>query len=400
MSIAVVLVVDGLGAGFLGPYGNTWIETPALNHLAAESLLAERVWATRSSIRDGYQTIWRATGALNDPSNNQPGLISLLNAEGVTTKLLTDAPELTDHPLAAGFCEQLEIDVPEREDLATSWDATHLARFFAEAVAVIESLPANSLLWLHTRGLGAPWDAPLSFRTRYVDEEDPDPTESPAVPHLRLPPHYDDDHLHSIQCACAGQVTLVDQCLGVLLSVIRETAEARETLLAVTSLRGFPLGEHLRVGWNDASVYREMLQVPLLIRFSDGRYAMRRAAGLTELRDLTSILRQWFLGPAKTPSIALPFPTRQFSISRSGDEILLRTAAWHARFRQLCDDAEEDLDQAKLFLNPDDLWEVNDVSGRCPEVVEAAWQFIQICVANPTRLDALAVPEILLTPSE
>ena len=38
---AIILVVDRLGAGHLGPYGNTWVETPALNRLAAESVLFE-----------------------------------------------------------------------------------------------------------------------------------------------------------------------------------------------------------------------------------------------------------------------------------------------------------------------------------------------------------------------
>ena len=36
---AVVLVIDRLGAGYLGPFGNTWIDTPCFNQLASQSLL-------------------------------------------------------------------------------------------------------------------------------------------------------------------------------------------------------------------------------------------------------------------------------------------------------------------------------------------------------------------------
>jgi arylsulfatase A-like enzyme len=34
---AICLVVDRLHTGFLGAYGNTWIETPVFDRLAAES---------------------------------------------------------------------------------------------------------------------------------------------------------------------------------------------------------------------------------------------------------------------------------------------------------------------------------------------------------------------------
>ena len=38
---AIVLVVDRLAAPFLGPYGNTWLDTPQFNRLAASSMLME-----------------------------------------------------------------------------------------------------------------------------------------------------------------------------------------------------------------------------------------------------------------------------------------------------------------------------------------------------------------------
>jgi len=34
----IIVSCDGLGARFLGPYGNTWLETPAIDRLAAEGL--------------------------------------------------------------------------------------------------------------------------------------------------------------------------------------------------------------------------------------------------------------------------------------------------------------------------------------------------------------------------
>lgn len=48
MMNAIVLVVDRLGAGYLGPYGNTWLETPHWNRLAARSALFE--WALTDAV--------------------------------------------------------------------------------------------------------------------------------------------------------------------------------------------------------------------------------------------------------------------------------------------------------------------------------------------------------------
>ena len=39
---AICLVIDRLHAGYVGAYGNTWIETPAMNRLASQSFLLDQ----------------------------------------------------------------------------------------------------------------------------------------------------------------------------------------------------------------------------------------------------------------------------------------------------------------------------------------------------------------------
>ena len=109
-------------------------------------------------------------------------------------------------------------------------------------------------------------------------------------------------------------------------------------LFVVTSVRGFPLGEHLVVGWDEPCLYRELLHVPMFLRYPDSRYAMRRAAGLVEPRDLTQLLSNWFSNSTDLSPTALPLPTREFSISRNRAEMLLRTHVWHVRFPRYTDD--------------------------------------------------------------
>ena len=117
-------------------------------------------------------------------------------------------------------------------------------------------------------------------------------------------------------------------------------------------------------------------------------------------RDVTQILYNWFSDEGASGCEELPFPQRDFSISRSlrTTELLLRTAAWQARFGQWTDDMEEDLAASQLFVKPDDQAEVNDVSSRCANVTEAAWLFLQQCVSKATEYDRLQVPDVLREP--
>jgi hypothetical protein len=56
---------------------------------------------------------------------------------------------------------------------------------------------------------------------------------------------------------------------------------------------------------------------------------------------------------------------------------------------------EDDLVLAELYVKPDDLTEVNNVSDRCVDVAEAAWRFAKSCLATDQELD---LPDILKDP--
>ena len=385
MPSAVILVIDGLGAKHVGPYGNTWISTPAFNRLATESLLLEFVYAPHASLRRNYDVLWQ--DGLDQQSDD--GLLNRLHGLGVHTRLMTDSAELTEHAGALAFREQMELETTRSVRLAEEWDETGAARFCLEASELIEGMQDNTLLWLHSSGMGSPWDAPFAFREFFADEEDPEPTGSAQVPSLVLQAGYDPDMLHEIQCAFAGQVVLWDRCLDVLHSVIRKTASDLQTLVAVTSVRGFPLGEHLHVGLQDAPLYSELLHVPAFLRYPDGQSSMNRLAGLSEIGDLNKAVFDWF----ESRQVLSGRPSaREFTICQSANEVLLRSPVWQVRFPSIVDlidlEVEEAL-QPELFLKPDDQTDVNDVSVRCADVVDAAREF----AAHLLR-DSDSVPEL------
>src|SRR3569623_1969659 len=109
ISSIVVLTIDRLGAPWLGPYGNTWLDTPNFNRLAASSVLCESVMADSpeiSSIFRSYLTGQHARGHRGGAAM-LPGLIG---RAGNLARLLTDDAEIAALGESFGFeTNRLEV---------------------------------------------------------------------------------------------------------------------------------------------------------------------------------------------------------------------------------------------------------------------------------------------------
>ncbi len=268
---AIILVVDRLTTGCLGPYGATWLDTPNFNALAAEALLLENVLADSPELNDAYRAYWCGKHALiHDDDTDASSIIGRVAESAVATTLITDDAVVTEQPLAESFGERVHLRPDTPDSCASDIEATQLASLFSSAVDTLDQQSENFLLWVHARGMQGPWDAPLAFRQSLVGEDDPDPPSDVAVPSLLLPDDYDPDLLLGIVQSYAGQVMLLDTCLGVLMDAIRAHPQRGELLVIVTSPRGFPLGEHLAVGDCRSDLYSELLHVPLLVWRGDG----------------------------------------------------------------------------------------------------------------------------------
>ena len=272
MPRAVVLVVDGLSAPYLGPYGNTWLETPAFNRLAAESLLWETVLIHDPDLLRGYDAYWPGRmktspgGFPEDASSGEAiSLFDRLHARDVAVHMLSSDRRLQQHPLfeQIDHFDDLAL-IEEPSELADEMESTELARFFANALDAWQQMDDSSLLWLHSTGMEGPWDAPYELRAQFADEDDPEPLRDPRPPRFRLEndQQIDPDVRHRLMCGYAGQISLLDACFEIFLQAIRNR---KDTLLIVTSTGGYPLGEHRSVGRSEGHLYRELLHVPLLI---------------------------------------------------------------------------------------------------------------------------------------
>jgi len=413
---AICLVVDRLHAGYVGAYGNTWIETPWLDRLAAESMVFDQCLIDSPQLGSLCRSYWQGWHPLLGSSvpEDRPALPSLLGGAGVGTTLLTDEPAVARHPLSRAFDSLIRLDLPEFPQVAEGVDQTHVARCFARVVDWLESAREPFLLWCHLTGLGGPWDAPLEFRIRYAEQDDPDPPDSAEAPCQMLEEDYDPDQLLGISQAYAGQVSLVDVCVGALLEYLHDSSTGQETLLTLASARGFPLGEHRRVGAYDDSLYGELVHVPLWLRFPDSLGQAARSQALVRPADLRSTLLDWWgiADRAQSPGAASLMPLVREETDSIRDRLCIvesgggatghrcetlvdwsraiRTPAWYLRQG----------DEPELYAKPDDRWEVNDVADRCDEVVgllqKAAIEYERSLRSG--RLDDLPpLDEILLT---
>ena len=330
-------------------------------------------------IDDGlrYLEFLRAIGLHDDDIDS---LLTALSSMGVATTLLSDDSEVNRNPLANHFTSASQLKISSPEVRAERVEETQLAQVFAAAVDELKRATPPHLLWIHAQGLASAWDAPLALRRSLMGDEDPDPPSGVEVPAEVLPRDYDPDALFGIVQACAGQVLVLDTCLGVLLDAVRAKSASEDVLFLLTSPRGFPLGEHLRVGDVDDVLYGELVHLPCLIRRSDGVGAMARDHALVQATDIAATLADWFglgdsfktagqassatqtqsLLPLTEPMSAL-WP-RDRVCSETGGERAIRTHAWF--LRRPADGKPE------LYRKPDDLWETNEIADRCANIVE------------------------------
>ncbi|MEX2174508.1 MAG: sulfatase-like hydrolase/transferase [Pirellulaceae bacterium] len=375
---AVVVVVDRLGTGFLGPYGNTWLDTPQCNLLASQSLLCETVLADSPELSSAYRGYWTARHTTEPEQNAQVALPRYASSAGLRTVLLTDESSVSDHAAARGFGETIVVPCTASAGPAEELDQTGIGRLFLAAIELVQNTRDPALVWIHSRGMSGAWDAPAVLRQQFADDDDPTPPDFVEPPNLVLPDPHDPDELLGIVHAYAGQVSLLDACLGSLVDALDASPLGEQALLAFTSPRGYPLGEHRLVGSSHEALYAELLHVPLLLRFSDRLAALERTHRLLQPADLGATLADWLgqgMAAGGFAASLLPLvrgeemPRRELLYSTGRNQRAIRTPAWFLRQSEIDESTGTEQPRFELFAKPDDRWEVHEVASRGGEVV-------------------------------
>jgi arylsulfatase A-like enzyme len=416
---AICLVIDGWQAGFAGPYGNSWINTPAINRLAAEGFVFDHALVDSPHLDRLYRSFWRGVHAAV-PDDRLPageGLAARLASAGFNTTLVIDEPRVAEHPSAKEFREIVRLDPARATSSAADIAGTQLAEFFSQVLDRLEAADEPYLLWAHTSSLTNCWDAPLEYRERYLERDDASGADervhlaaeiaaldrvgvvSPAGRYEASP---DPDELLALRRAYAAQVSVFDACLAGLLEALDQMPDADRTLLFVAGARGFPLGEHRRIGLeidlrthSNASaqaagdaLHAELIHVPWLWRLPKQKIALGRSQALVQPADCCATLADWWglseparanadrLGIASGRSV-LPLLLEEESDWRDralltlNDQLALRTASWFLRKSGIGAEAvpnDSGAPPLELFVTPDDRWEQNEISNRCEAV--------------------------------
>ncbi len=408
--LALVIVVDGLRASALGTYGNTTFPTPNFDSLASRAVVAEWLLADSPELSDYYRAVWRGLDCAENPQEEtEDCLPKILQKSQVRSWLLTDDPCVANQAEKEGFAEVVLFESPVAVS-ASKIEETHTALFFGQALEQLNHWQKevaenreHGIFWIHLQGLTGPWDAPLEMRTRLLDEEDPTPLPLMEPP-AQLQIGDDPDELLSYQVGYAAQVELLDSCIAGFIDSFEALKPAALRITMLTGSRGFALGEHGFIGHCVAELYSEQLHLPWLLLVGGNEIPLPRVGGFAHPADLRATLLDWFGSENRASFSAeslLQFLSgeagelRQLALARnSAGQRMIRTPAWMLQ-ASLGEGAE------KLFVKPDDRWEVNDVASRCTEIVEQLRQLLTECLncnENCINLRVIELPEELVSP--
>ena len=368
-AIAVV-TVDRLPAWMIPAFGCAWVAMPNLGGLAGRGIVFDRVIATSDDVHDTLRALG-GLGPVSDLGSTLPAFASLA-ARGNATALVTDDPALaamTPRPTNVRL-----VTPPNETAPASSAAGTRFGRLFETAAAMVAG-GENRFLWCHATSLGVAWDAPPSFRDRYVDPDDPPPPSGTSVPTMHVGPDTDPDILVAIRHGFAGQLTLLDHCLGTLLGAIAKRPDPWTILVVGT--RGLGFGLHGTVGCLPMLPFSEVMQLPAILVDHRERMAGQRYGGLLTPADLGATILDMIGGtpePSTDPRHGRSLGgllaswqgvDRDRVVARSALGAAIVTPSWH--LVQPTGDATP-RSPGRLFAKPDDFFEACDVADRCPAV--------------------------------
>jgi len=353
----LVVAIDRLPAWIVPAYGAAWVAMPRLTALAARGVVLDRVIVTTDEPRD-------ALGDLLGGAGEVPPVMAAAAARGWKTALVTDDAAVDVTGAEVTCVPAAPRAVPEREV-----ESTCLARLGAAADAAVAA-GDQRLVVMHVTSLGTCWDAPAEFREAYVDPDDPPPPAGAHVPDFDVAAGADPDLLVGIRHAFAGQLTLLDGCLGGVI----DAAVVKNWDVVVVGLRGLALGLHGRVGIGGTAPLGELVHVPAVV-CAGGRMAGQRYGGIVVPADVGATLVELLDGPPGPTESAAPWrgtsltrlleswsaPPRDRAVTTTRGGAAIVTPAWH------CAAAAG---RVTLFAKPDDYFELCDVADRCPELAE------------------------------
>ncbi len=364
----IVVTLNGFAPAGLGCYGSSWNQTPHLDQLAATGSVWDR-WTASSDdplvmfkrwMEDSHWlSHWQSHGPV-ELISDQPEAVNLATQQNFDQLQLIDALEATEGP-----AEEIE--------------STQFAQLVASAIERINDPEPWSVLWLHSDFLAKRWDAPRWFAESGDGEsDDVEPMDAveqleweayqasqEADEHAPPPPVFDQvdppqvaidkgthpDLIFSWMTTYACQLRLVDELIAVL------AQSAGDATIVISGASGMALGQNGWIGHQAGPLRSCHLRLPLIV--SNG--AVLRHGNILDAGTLPQLLSQ--LSQTDTPVDPQQWCQTDgefapFVTATSAESQAITSSRWFM------------VDGKHLFLKPDDVDDVNDVSRLRPDVIE------------------------------
>ncbi|NNL66168.1 MAG: sulfatase, partial [Myxococcales bacterium] len=264
----VVYLVDTLRADHLGVYGYERPTSPVLDRWAAQSVVFDRAYAPSSwtrpsvvSLLSGLDPIRHGVEDRLDVIPDDVRLLSeQLRSRGYATfAAVTNPNVLPEWGFGQGFdvFEDLDPDGQgTRADAVSDWVVSRMPELAARQ---------PFLLYLHLLDPHAPYEPPAPYDERFP--------RIPALPANHSIGRYD------------GEIAFVDAEFGRSLDALAERGLADDTLVIFLSDHGEELMDHGQLG-HGATLFEEVVRVPLILRLPRGAHAGARVATRVSLIDV------------------------------------------------------------------------------------------------------------------
>ncbi len=434
MSGVLLVTVAGMSPSLIGAYGSSTGVTPNLDEMATFGVLLDQCFLDSAELVEQLTSL--ATGRHAMQSLRPVNLWQALEEQGREFLFITDDPVAAAWAEQSGCAQVGLIDMPQANAAVERPIDSACVALFEAAATELANNDLDGLVWVHSQGLRAPWDAPLDLRQQFVDPEDPPPPADVGPPSFDVTKDTDPDAVVGWSQVAAAQMSVIDESLGLLLSVMKSRPDAAGWHYAAIGLGGVPLGEHGRVGWGRPQCHAEELQCAAVLCPAPTVPIGWRRGELFQLADIGATIWTMCQLPIVDPDdmwgrsliqwhateSADRWPAEfQSAIAKVGANYWLRVPAWSAMWDGLAegyaaDDAKEGADQSlrsshdplsrgwlldtlarrrpKLYVKPDDRWEVSEVADRCQPVIEELQQQVIRMLEALERNARSAVPAV------
>ncbi|HEX9639865.1 MAG TPA: sulfatase [Candidatus Krumholzibacteria bacterium] len=307
----LLVVLDTVRADRLGAYGDARAQTPNLDAFAHAATLFENCMSSSCWTLPAHASLF--TGML--PIAHQ--------ATQETLRLSDKFPTLAEIFAAHGYSvygASANAVVSRTNGLDRGFP--HFEELYRSEVENSHRLPGRHPhdvaleKWLSGREDDRPFFAFLNFIEAHTPYWPPEPFLSRALlpqwtlqqgraaslqktrDHYLLPEGLSDETIHIMSRLYDGEIAYLDWAFGKLAEMLEAHGFLDDTLIVVTSDHGEQFGEHDLVS-HSFSLYEPLIDIPLMVRWPDGRNAGTRRADPVHLMDLfPSLLKVAGIRPA------------------------------------------------------------------------------------------------------